>query len=146
MDKAGAKAPGSRTRALRSPPATVFDLQRLQARVALDFRSEITSAVLGEAYAATRRGGTTTTVGLPDPTQILEIPAVSLVAEERTLRGSYLGSSVPARDLPRFIDLYRQGRLDVERLLTDRLALDDINEGFDRLASGAAVRQAIVFD
>ena len=88
----------------------------------------------------------TTTVGLPDPTQILEIPAVSLVAEERTLRGSYLGSSVPARDLPRFIDLYRQGRLDVERLLTDRLALDDINEGFDRLASGAAVRQAIVFD
>jgi alcohol dehydrogenase len=104
------------------------------------------AAVLGEAYAATRRGGTTTTVGLPDPTQILEIPAVSLVAEERTLRGSYLGSSVPARDLPRFIDLYRQGRLDVERLLTDRLALDDINEGFDRLASGAAVRQAIVFD
>jgi len=103
------------------------------------------AAVLAEAYAATRRGGTTTTVGLPDPSQTLEIPAVSLVAEERTLRGSYLGSSVPARDLPRFIDLYRQGRLDVERLLTDRLALEDINEGFDRLASGAAVRQAVVF-
>ena len=101
--------------------------------------------VLSDAYDATRRGGTTTTVGLPDPGQMLSIPAVSLVAEERTLRGSYLGSSVPARDLPRFIDLYRQGRLDVERLLTDRLALEDINEGFDRLASGAAVRQAVVF-
>ncbi|MEZ5156931.1 MAG: zinc-dependent alcohol dehydrogenase family protein [Solirubrobacterales bacterium] len=102
--------------------------------------------VLTEAYEATRRGGTTTTVGLPDPSQMLSIPAVSLVAEERTLRGSYLGSSVPARDLPKFIDLYRQGRLDVERLLTHRLSLDEINEGFDRLARGEAVRQAVVFD
>jgi len=104
------------------------------------------ATVLTEAYDATRRGGTTTTVGLPDPSQMLSIPAVSLVAEERTLRGSYLGSSVPARDLPKFIDLYRDGRLDVERLLTHRLTLDEINEGFDRLADGEAVRQAIVFD
>lgn len=104
------------------------------------------AAVLADAYAATRRGGTTTTVGLPDPSQMLAIPAVSLVAEERTLRGSYLGSSVPARDLPRFIDLHREGRLPVERLLTHRLRLDQVNEGFDRLASGEAVRQAIVFD
>jgi len=101
--------------------------------------------VLADAYAATRRGGSTTTVGLPDPSQRLSIPAVSLVAEERTLRGSYLGSSVPARDLPRFIELHRAGRLPVERLLTHRLSLDEVNEGFDRLASGAAVRQAIVF-
>jgi Zn-dependent alcohol dehydrogenase len=102
--------------------------------------------VLADAYAATRRGGTTTTVGLPDPSQMLSIPAVSLVAEERTLRGSYLGSSVPARDLPHFIELHKQGRLPVERLLTHRLTLDQINEGFDRLASGEAVRQAIIFD
>ncbi len=104
------------------------------------------AAVLAEAYAATRRGGTTTTVGLPDPSQMLSIPAVSLVAEERTLRGSYLGSSVPARDIPRFIELHRQGRLDVGRLLTHTLSLDQINEGFDRLASGEAVRQAVVFN
>jgi alcohol dehydrogenase len=102
--------------------------------------------VLNDAYEATRRGGTTTTVGLPDPSQMLSIPAVSLVAEERTLRGSYLGSSVPARDLPRFIDLHRQGRLDVERLLTHRLRLEEINEGFDRLGRGEAVRQAVIFD
>ena len=66
---------------------------------------------------------------------MLSIPAVTLVAEERTLRGSYLGSCVPARDVPRFIDLHRAGRLPVERLLTHRLRLDEINEGFDRLAS-----------
>jgi len=104
------------------------------------------AAVLADAYAATRRGGTTTTVGLPDPDATLSIAAVSLVAEERTLRGSYLGSSVPERDLPMFIDLYRQGRLGVDRLLTHRLRLDEINAGFDRLASGEAVRQAVIFD
>jgi alcohol dehydrogenase len=76
---------------------------------------------------------------------MLSIPAVSLVAEERTLKGSYLGSCVPARDLPRFIALYEAGRLPVDRLLTHRIALDDINEGFDRLARGEAVRQAVVF-
>ena len=101
--------------------------------------------VLANAYAATRRGGTTVTVGLPDPSRMLSIPAVSLVAEERTLRGSYLGSSVPARDIPRFVALFEAGRLPVDRLLTHRLALEDVNEGFDRLARGEAVRQAIVF-
>jgi alcohol dehydrogenase len=67
------------------------------------------------------------------------------VAEERTLKGSYLGSSVPERDIPRFIALYEAGRLPVDRLLTHHLALEEINEGFDRLARGEAVRQAIVF-
>jgi Zn-dependent alcohol dehydrogenase len=103
------------------------------------------AAVLAQAYSATRRGGTTVTVGLPHPQQMLEIPAVSLVTEELTLRGSYLGSCVPARDLPRFIALYREGRLPVERLLTHRLTLDELNEGFDRLASGEAVRQVVTF-
>jgi Zn-dependent alcohol dehydrogenase len=101
--------------------------------------------VLGDAYAATRRGGVTVTVGLPHPSKMLEIPAVSLVAEERTLRGSYLGSCVPALDVPRYVELYQSGRLPVEKLLTHTIALDEINEGFDRLARGEAVRQAVVF-
>ena len=101
--------------------------------------------VLAQAYAATRRGGTTVTVGLPHPQRMLEIPAVSLVAEERTLRGSYLGSCVPGVDIPRYVDLYRAGGLPVERLLTHRIELDEVNEAFDRLARGEAVRQAIVF-
>jgi alcohol dehydrogenase len=101
--------------------------------------------VLAQAYEATRRGGQTVTVGLPHPQQQLSIAAVSLVAEERLLRGSYLGSCVPARDIPRFVALYRAGRLPVERLLTHRLALDEVNAGFDRLASGEAVRQVVVF-
>ncbi len=77
---------------------------------------------------------------------MLSIPAVSLVAEERTLRGSYLGSCVPERDIPRFVALYRAGRLPVDRLVTHRLRLEELNEGFDRLARGEAVRQVVVLD
>jgi alcohol dehydrogenase len=102
------------------------------------------AAVLAQAYAATRRGGTTVTVGLPHPERMLSIPAVSLVAEERTLRGSYLGSCVPDRDIPRFVELHAAGRLPVQRLLTHTLSLDELNEGFDRLAAGEAVRQVVL--
>ncbi len=102
--------------------------------------------VLADAYAATRRGGTTVTVGLPHPDKQLSIPAVSLVTEERTLKGSYLGSCNPPVDVPRFVDLHLEGRLPVDRLLTHRLSIDELNEGFDRLAAGECVRQAVVFD
>jgi alcohol dehydrogenase len=103
------------------------------------------AAVLAQAYAATRRGGTTVTVGLPHPEQLLSIPAVGLVTEERTLRGSYLGSSLPSREIPRLVALHREGRLPVDRLLSARIRLDRINEGFDALASGEVVRQVVVF-
>jgi Zn-dependent alcohol dehydrogenase len=102
--------------------------------------------VLAQAYAATRRGGTTLSVGLPAPGRLFSVPAVSLVAEERTVKGSYMGSAVPGRDIPRYIDLYRAGRLPVDRLLTHRLRLDEINEGFDRLEQATAIRQVILFE
>lgn len=95
------------------------------------------------AYEVTRRGGTTVTVGLPAAIQTLNTPVWHLVAEERTLKGSYLGSCVPRRDLGRFIALYRQGKLPVDRLLTGRLKLEEINEGFDRLQRGEAIRQIV---
>jgi alcohol dehydrogenase len=101
--------------------------------------------VLQQAYAATRRGGTTVTTGLPHPEKMLSISAVSLVAEERTLKGSYMGSAVPARDIPRYIELFKAGALPVDKLLTHKLTLDEINEGFDRLAAGEAVRQVITY-
>ena len=100
--------------------------------------------VLADAYAATRRGGTCVTVGLPHPSQQLAIPAVSLVAEEKTLRGSYLGSCVPALDVPRFVDLHLAGRLPVDRLLTGRVGLDEVPEALDRLAVGEAVRTVVL--
>ncbi|NEA36349.1 zinc-dependent alcohol dehydrogenase family protein [Streptomyces sp. SID13031] len=108
------------------------------------FETVGSAAVLGQAYAATRRGGTTVTVGLPDPSQLLSIPAVSLVAEERTLKGSYLGSAIPSRDIPRYIALYQAGRLPVDRLLTSTVRLESLNEAFDTLATGTSIRQVLV--
>ena len=112
--------------------------------VAIEAASSV--AALDVAYRITRRGGTTVTCSLPPPSHTFNVPAVNLVAEERTLKGSYLGSAVPARDIPHYIDLFKAGRLPVDRLITHRLRLDQINEGFDRLASGEAVRQVILFD
>lgn len=98
------------------------------------------------AYKVTRRGGTTVTVGLPASSQNLMTPVWHLVAEERTLKGSYLGSCVPRRDIGRFVSLFRSGRLPVERLLTRSLGLDQINEGFDYLHRGEAIRQVILMN
>jgi alcohol dehydrogenase len=109
------------------------------------FESVGDEQVLAQAYAATRRGGTTITMGLPNPNRQLSISAVSLVAEERTLKGSYMGSCVPQRDIPRFLALYQAGVLPVELLFTRSITLDEINEAFDALARGEAVRQMITF-
>ena len=113
----------------------------------VDYAFEFAGVVraLELAYHCTRRGGSTVTAGLPPPNVGITLPAVSLVAEERTLRGSYIGSCVPARDIPRYIDLFQQGRLPVDKLLSGRLSLDDINLGFDRLHQGTAIRQVVVF-
>lgn len=123
--------------------AEVREITRGGAACALETAGS--EAALAQAYAATRRGGTTVTVGLPHPHKQFAISAVSLVAEERTVKGSYMGSTVPRRDLPRYIALHRAGRLPVDRLLTHTLALDEINPAFDRLACGAAVRQVVLF-
>ena len=111
----------------------------------VEFAFEMAGAVpaLELAYNVTRRGGTTVTTGLPHPDRRFHLPAASLVAEERTLKGSYIGTCVPSRDLPRYMSLYEQGRLPVDRLLSSVLELDDINAGFDVLADGTAVRQVI---
>ena len=97
------------------------------------------------AYRITRRGGTTVTAGLPPPDAAWAMPIVNLVAEERTIKGSYVGTCVPLRDIPRYVDLFRAGRLPVDRLLSGSLTLDNINHGFDLLHQGKAVRQVVLF-
>jgi alcohol dehydrogenase len=62
------------------------------------------------------------------------------VAGERTLRGSYIGSAVPAHDIPRHIQMYQRGKLPVDRLMGETLTLEDINRGFDRMPQGVAMR------
>jgi len=121
-------------------------IKDLQNGVDYSFESVGNELVLQQAYAATKRGGTTITIGLPHPGKMFSIPAVSLVAEERTVKGSYMGSAVPRRDLPRFISMYQAGLLPVDLLLSRTIHLDEINEAFDALASGEAVRQVVTFE
>lgn len=97
------------------------------------------------AYLLTRRGGTTVSSGLSDPTRRFSIQHVNLVAEERTIKGSYLGSCVPKRDIPGYIELFRAGTLPVDKLMSERVSLDQVNEAFDRLHGGETVRQLIWF-
>lgn len=95
------------------------------------------------AYQITKRGGTTTTAGLANPAHTLSLSPVRLVTEERTLKGSYVGSCVPSRDIPRFIELYQRGRLAVDKLWTSSGSLDEINEGFDALNEGRTIRHIV---
>lgn len=102
-------------------------------------------AALETAIGMTAPGGTTVTVGLPRPDARISLSPLALVAEGRTLIGSYLGSAVPARDIPRFVELWRAGRLPVEALVSASISLDQINAAMDALADGTAVRQIIEF-
>jgi alcohol dehydrogenase len=95
------------------------------------------------ALDATAPGGRTVTVGLPHPDARASVSPLRLVAEARTVIGSYLGSAVPSRDIPVFARWWRDGRLPLEALVSSRIALDDVNRAMDELAAGTALRQVI---
>ncbi|MBC8001330.1 MAG: zinc-binding dehydrogenase, partial [Opitutaceae bacterium] len=101
--------------------------------------------VVAQAFGATRRGGKTVAIGLPHPNRQLTIPASTLVGEERQLMGSYMGSCVPQRDIPRFLGLYRAGLLPVQLLKSREIKLEEVNEAFDALDRGEVARQVIRF-
>lgn len=111
---------------------------------AIELAGSVRALQLG--YQIARRGGQLTTGGLPAPTAVFSIPAVNLVAEEKTVRGSYLGSCVPARDIPRFVRMYQRGILPVERLLSEIMPLAGINAGFDKLREGKLLRGVVTME
>src|SRR5690606_6865671 len=92
--------------------------------------------VLAQAYEACATGGATVAIGLPPPGSDLVINALSVVGHGKRILGSYMGSSVPIRDLKRYLKLYQAGYLPLDEMVTSTLTLDEINEGFDRLRSG----------
>jgi len=114
--------------------------------VAYAFEMSSVMAGVATAYAVLRRGGLVVVASLPDAKATFPLPVQAMVSDERGIIGSYMGSCVPKRDVPRFIDLYRQGRLPINRLRSGTVTLDEINEGFDRLARGETVRDILVFN
>jgi len=124
-------------------PAAVRDLTSGGVETAIEAAGH--ELAIAQAYASTRRGGKAVAIGLPHPSKMLSIPAVSLIAEEKTLMGSYMGSCVPSRDIPRFLRMHRAGNLPVELLRSRDITLDQVNEGFDALDRGEVARQVIRF-
>lgn len=108
---------------------------------ALDFAGALPA--LKSAYAVTIRGGRVTTAGLAPLGAQFAFEQGDLVSNEKSICGCYMGSCVPVRDIPRFVKLYRKGVLPVNELLDGVIGFDEINAGFDRLASGAALRQIL---
>ena len=99
---------------------------------------------MATAYGALKAGGSVVTAGLPATGAQFSFEVAGLVGDEKSIRGSYMGSCVPVRDIPRFIDLYKRGKLPVDALISDTIPLSDINAGFDRLAAGVTIRQILV--
>ena len=101
--------------------------------------------VVAQAYAATRRGGTVVAVGLPPEGSSAEIPAANLPREEKIVTGSFYGSCNPPEDMPKVIDLFMEGRLPLDRLVTKTYPLDEINQAFAAMNAGEVARAVIVF-
>ena len=95
------------------------------------------------AYNMARKGGTVTVVGIPPDGDVPSIDAVSLVRQEKTLKGSYYGSARLQTDMPRMVDLYMSGRLDLDALITRTYHLDEINKAYGDLVSGQVGRGVI---
>jgi alcohol dehydrogenase len=101
-------------------------------------------AVMEAAFRAPRRGGMAVAMGLPHPSRTITLPALAFAGEGRTLTGSYMGSSAPQRDIPRYVALWKAHRMPVDRLQSDAMPLERINEAFEALAAGVAVRQVLL--
>jgi len=97
-----------------------------------------------DAVACSAPGGVIVAVGLPRASARAEVSPMLLVAGDRTLRGSFMGSSVPQRDIPRYIELWRRGKLPIEHLVSGTAGLDGLNAAMDALASGNALRTVIL--
>jgi alcohol dehydrogenase len=111
----------------------------------LDYVIETAGSIpaMNLAYAIAARGGMVVSAGLPAISATFSYPHSVLVSEEKSIRGSYMGSCVPKRDIPRFLGLYQRGKLPVQKLRSGFIAMEEINEGFDRLADGAVLRQIL---
>jgi Zn-dependent alcohol dehydrogenase len=102
------------------------------------------TALAQVGIAATRPGGMTVLVGAPTADQAITIaPAVLFGIEEKQLKGCFLGSCNSLRDVPRMVDLWRAGQLDLEGLITNRRPLDEINDAFADMEAGRGIRTVL---
>ena len=89
--------------------------------------------------------GTLVLVGVPDPQMTLELPLIDVFARGGAVKSSWYGDCLPSRDFPMLIDMYAQGRLDLDRFVSETIALDQVEESFGRMQRGEVLRSVVVF-
>ena len=97
------------------------------------------------SFAVLAKGGTATVVGVTRPDVKIELPAITFMREKR-IQGSMMGGVRLAVDIPHYVDLYLQGRLKLDELISQRLTLDEVNKGFEDMRRGDVARSVIIFD
>jgi S-(hydroxymethyl)glutathione dehydrogenase/alcohol dehydrogenase len=124
---------------------TVQQVLQLTGGRGVDFAFEAVGHhdLIVEALNATRKGGTTVLVGVPHYATTVAVPVMPLIIQDKTIKGSYYGSSRTTRDFPRFIQLVETGRLDLDAMVSRRLPLDDVNEAFRAMQAGEVLRSVI---
>jgi S-(hydroxymethyl)mycothiol dehydrogenase len=100
--------------------------------------------VLEQAFYARDLAGTVVQVGVPNPEMRIELPMIDFFGRGGRLKPSWYGDCVPSRDFPMLIDLYLQGRLDLDRFVSETIALDQVEEAFHRMERGEVLRSVVV--
>ncbi|MGY0489181.1 S-(hydroxymethyl)mycothiol dehydrogenase [Streptomyces sp. WG-D5] len=98
-----------------------------------------------QAFYARDLAGTVVLVGVPTPEMKLELPLLDVFGRGGALKSSWYGDCLPSRDFPMLIDLYLQGRLDLDAFVTETIALDDVEKAFERMHHGDVLRSVVVF-
>ena len=101
-------------------------------------------AVYKQAFAARDLAGTVVLVGVPRPDDVLELPFIEVFGRGGALKSSWYGDCLPSRDFPMLIDLFRQGRLELDRFVSEEIALDAVEEAFHKMERGEVLRSVVV--
>jgi len=103
-------------------------------------------AVFEQAFFARDLAGTLVQVGVPTPEMRIDLPFIELFGRGGRIKPSWYGDCLPSRDFPRLIDLHLQGRLPLERFVSETIALDDVEEAFHKMERGEVLRSVVVFE
>jgi S-(hydroxymethyl)mycothiol dehydrogenase len=101
--------------------------------------------VFEQAFYARDLAGTVVLVGVPNPTMTIELPLIELFGRGGALKSSWYGDCLPSRDFPMLIDLYLQGRFDLDAFVSETIGLDDVEAAFDKMHKGEVLRSVVVF-
>jgi S-(hydroxymethyl)mycothiol dehydrogenase len=100
--------------------------------------------VLEQAFYARDLAGTVVQVGVPDPSMPIDLPMIDFFGRGGALKPSWYGDCLPSRDFPMLIDLYLEGRLDLDRFVSETITLDDVEEAFHKMERGEVLRSVVV--